>query len=372
MLVRDAETHHRQRLARTTAGLTLQPLEGDQATTLWVSRGWFDVQINGFAGVDLNGTPVTRDELRMMTTRLHAEGVARYLATVITNAPETMAGCLAGIASARSAEPSLTHAVAGMHLEGPFISPLDGARGAHPLEHVRAADLVLYDELAAAAGGAIRLVTLAPEVRGAIEMIEGLRERGVTVAIGHSLADAGIIERAVAAGARLSTHLGNGAPAVLPRHPNLIWDQLADDTLYASLIFDGHHLPVSVMRVMARAKGNERTILTSDAVALARMAPGVYDAAVGGRVALSAEGRLTLAGTPYLAGSASSLLDGVDTAIRRVGLAPATALAAVGRNPRALLGIDDDDLTIVDVNPNGVEVVAVRSGGRWVVDNAAV
>jgi len=359
-------------LHRRASALEFVPSDALGETSLWLSRGWFDVQVNGFAGIDLNGAAVTPHELHTLTERLHAEGVTRYLATVITNAPERMADSLAAIASARSSHAALAHAVAGVHLEGPFISGVDGARGAHPLEHVRSADITLFDDLAAAAGGAIRLVTLAPEVTGGIALIERLRERGVVVAIGHSLADKATLQRAVEAGAALSTHLGNGAPAVLPRHPNLIWDQLADDALYASLIFDGHHLPVAVMRVMARAKGPHRTILTSDAVALARMAPGIYDAAVGGRVELSPTGRLTLAGTPYLAGSASSLLDGVDVAHRLVGLTPDVALAAASANPRALLGIDDDDLTLVDMRADGVRVVGVRSGGRWVVDNTAL
>jgi N-acetylglucosamine-6-phosphate deacetylase len=343
----------------------------DADTTLWASPGWFDLQINGFAGVDLNAGPVTREALQQLTANLQREGVTRYLATLITAPPTALVAAAAAIAAARAEDPSLAHAVAGIHLEGPFISRADGARGAHRLDAICDADIPLFEEVAAAAAGALRLVTLAPEVPGALALIEHLVARGIVVALGHTLADGATLDRAVAAGARLSTHLGNGVPATLPRHPNLIWDQLADDRLYAGAIFDGHHLPVSVMRVLARVKGRERLILTSDAVALARMAPGVYDAAVGGRVELRSDGRLTLAGTPYLAGSASSLLDGVNTALLQVGLDAASALLAASATPRRLLGLFDDDVTIVAVTAAGANPVAIRSAGRWVVDRLA-
>lgn len=149
---------------------------------------------------------------------------------------------------------------------------------------MRPADRALFDDFQAAAGVAIELVTLAPEVPGAIDLVAYLVGHGVTVAVGHTLADGDAIRAAVAAGARLSTHLGNGVPALLPRHPNVSWEQLVEDRLMASAIFDGHHLPESVMRVWVNVKGPDRSIPTSDAVTLAGMPPGTYEAAVGGRV----------------------------------------------------------------------------------------
>jgi N-acetylglucosamine-6-phosphate deacetylase len=375
--VRDALGGPGFELLRGPTGPELRPLSPAEvpvaalsgAAGLWLTPGWFDLQINGFAGIDPNAPGLTGEALARMTARLLYEGVSGYLVTLITNTHEQLLAAAAAVADARSSDPQLLHAVAGVHLEGPFISPIDGARGAHPLAGVRDADLGFFDEIAAAAAGAVRLVTLAPEVPGAIGLIEALVARGIVVAIGHTLADGDTIRRAVDAGARLSTHLGNGAPATLPRHPNLIWEQLAEDRLWASVIFDSHHLPTSVMRVLARVKGADRLILTSDAVALARMAPGVYEAAVGGQVELSASGRLTLAGTPYLAGSASSLLDGVNVAVQRVGMPLEAALRCASRNPRALLGIDNDDLTIIENRGReGVAVVGVRVQGRWLVD----
>lgn len=343
---------------------------GREATSLapspgtFLTRGWVDVQVNGFAGHDVYAGTMTVAGFEAMTRALHAEGVARYLPTVITNAASDMRRCLAAVVSARSASSAVAAAVPGVHLEGPFLSPLDGARGAHPREHVVPADRALFDDLQAAAEGQIVLVTLAPEVPGALDMVAYLAGHGIVVAIGHSLADGATIREAVAAGARLSTHLGNGVPAELPRHPNPIWDQLADDALTASAIFDGHHLPESVMRVLHRVKGPERLILTSDAVALARMPPGVYEGQVGGTVELGEDGRLTLLGTPYLAGSASSLLDGVRTAVARAHVPVADALRMVSSTPATLLGLPErDDLTLVQFDGAEVRVLAVALDG---------
>lgn len=334
---------------------------------VYLSRGWCDVQVNGFAGHDVNGGSLTPDGFAAMTRTLHAEGVARYLPTVVTASAEHMRRCLRSVATARAASPEVARAVPGIHLEGPFLSPLDGARGAHPREHVVPVDRALFDDLQDAAAGSIRLVTLAPEVPGALDLVAYLAGQGVVVAIGHSLADGGTIHEAVAAGARLSTHLGNGIPANLARHPNPIWDQLAEDALTASAIFDGHHLPTSVMRVLHRVKGPGRLVLTSDAVALARMPAGVYEGQVGGTVELRADGRLTLLGTPYLAGSASSLLDGVRTAVTRVGVPVVEALQMASRTPVELLGLPPrDDATVVRVMGGDVRVLAVMIEGQVV------
>lgn len=327
---------------------------------LVLSPGWLDIQVNGFAGVDFNSGRTTPAEYEHAREALRALGVTRFLPTVITAAPDHLAECLARIDEARRASPELARAMPGVHLEGPFISPEDGARGAHPLEHVRPPDPALFEELQAASGGRIVLVTLAPEQPGSIPFIRDLTARGVRVAIGHSLADGEQLAAAAQAGASLSTHLGNGLPALLPRHQNPLWDQLADDRLAASAIFDGHHLPESVMRVMHRAKAPDRLVLTSDAVALAGMPPGVYEGQVGGRVELHESGRLTMYGSEYLAGSASSLLDGVNTALRVLGLGLPEVLRFVTEVPQRLLGLPEaEESLLLRRTGGGVEVEAV-------------
>lgn len=305
----------------------------------FVSPGWIDIQVNGFAGGDFNATHATPETAAQIIARLADEGVVQCLPTVITQSHEHMAHCLSAIASAMAQDASMRDAVAGIHIEGPWISPVDGARGAHPREHARLPSWEAFLRLQDAAQGHIKLVTLAPELDGAITFIEQLVNAGVIVALGHTMAETQDIADAVQAGATLSTHLGNGAPAMLPRHPNMIWDQLAEERLFASAIFDGHHLPASVMRVLAKVKGAERLILTSDATALARMKPGIYDAAVGGKVELRDDGRLSVLGTPYLAGSASSLKDGVEHAVRDAGVTLADACRMASTTPAALLGL---------------------------------
>lgn len=306
---------------------------------VWLSPGWIDIQVNGFAGGDFNAADATPDTTLRIIERLADEGVVQCLPTVITQSHQHMSRCVSAIVQAMEQDARARDAIAGIHIEGPWISPVDGARGAHPVEHTRLPDWDEFMRLQDAAHGHIKLVTLAPELSGAISFIEKLSSAGVIVALGHTLATRKDIEAAVKAGATLSTHLGNGAPAMLPRHPNMIWDQLAEDRLYASAIFDGHHLPASVMRVLVRVKGAARLILTSDAVALARMPPGIYDTAVGGKVELREDGRLSVLGTPYLAGSASSLKDGVENAVRLAGISLADACRMASVTPAALLGI---------------------------------
>lgn len=315
----------------------LMPGSDTPAPGLFLSPGWFDLQVNGFAGYDINSADVEPATVAGMVRRLWQEGVARCSPTIVTQSFEHIARCARAVALACEQDAQIAASVAGIHLEGPYISPLDGARGAHPREHVRPADWDEFARWQEAAGGRIRLVSLAPETPGALPFIRRLTQAGIVVGLAHTLATTDEIAAAVDAGATLSTHLGNGSPAVLPRHPNMIWDQLAEDRLRASAIFDGHHLPASVMKVIARAKGVARMILVSDAVALARMPPGVYENAIGGKVELHPSGRLSVFGTPYLAGSASSLKDCVENAVRLAGCTLAQAAQMASVNPARLL-----------------------------------
>ncbi len=223
--------------------------------------------------------------------------------------------------------------VAGLHLEGPYISPRDGYRGAHPLDAVRDPD---WDEFAAwqdAAGGRIAMVTLAPERPGAIEFIRKAVAAGLVVALGHTAAEGPILKAAVDAGATLSTHLGNGLASPLARHPNPIWHQAADDRLFASFIADGHHLDSDTLKVLARAKTPERVILVSDASWLAGLPVGTY-----GPWAVDPSGKIVVDGTPYLAGSNQGLETGLNTLLAATDWTLAEALATVTTHPARLLG----------------------------------
>ncbi len=308
-------------------------------TETWIAPGFIDIQVNGYAGFDINAADVTPETVAWIVRALWRHGVTAICPTVITHSEAAMCRSLSAIAAACDADPHIAHAVPCIHVEGPFISSEDGPRGAHPLPHVRPPSIAEYRQWQEASGGRIGIVTLAPEYPDAPAFIRAIAD-GVVVALGHTAADAAQIRAVVDAGARLSTHLGNGAHARIARHPNYIWEQLAEDRLTASLICDGHHLPPAVIKAMVRTKGPERTILISDAVAVADLPPGVYDAAIGGKVELLPNGRLNLFGTPYLAGSASSLPEGIANVVRHAGVTLAEAVRFATANPARLLRLD--------------------------------
>lgn len=287
--------------------------------------GLFDIQVNGGLGVSFNSPTLTATGVRTVAELLQGRGVTGFLPTLITGPPESLAHGFRTLESARETDPFLERMIPGYHLEGPYISPQDGYRGAHPLHHIREPDWDEFRRWNDAAGGRIRLVTLAPEVPGGLRFIERLAEAGIVVALGHTAADGATIRDAVKAGVKLSTHLGNGCPALLARHPNPIWDQLAEDGLWASVIADGHHLPRTVLQTILRAKPN--VVLTSDLSSLAGLVPGRYrdweqDLEV------TADGRVLLAGTPYLAGAGRFLDECVTVAAEIVGKETARTMAA--------------------------------------------
>lgn len=309
----------------------------------WVLPGLVDIQINGYGGIDLNGSDLDAARVGRIVRSLQTRGVTRFCPTICTQSHEHMTRALRAVAGACAGHPWIARAVAGIHVEGPYISFEDGARGAHPREHVRAPDWEEFEAFQAAAGGRIGILTLSPEWPGAAAFIRRVAASGVVVAIGHTAAPPEVIRDAISAGARLSTHLGNGAPAMLPRHPNYIWEQLAADELSASIIVDGQHLPPAVVKTFVRTKGIGRTILISDAVALAGMPPGDYDW-LGLRVTLSPEGRISLTGTPYLAGSALDLASALGKVMACAGVSVADAVTMASTNPARLLGVEVDTL----------------------------
>lgn len=304
----------------------------------FLAPGLVDLQVNGFGGFDLNDGALEPATVSRLCARLLAEGVTRFLPTIVTAAPEAMCDAMAAIARACGADPVAAAMVAGIHAEGPAIAPEDGPRGAHPAAHVRPPDLEEVARWQAASGGRLRMVTLSPHWPEAPAFIRALVGQGVHVALGHTGASPARIAAAAEAGARLSTHLGNALAAMLPRHPNLIWAQLADDRLTATLIADGHHLPADTLKVFLRAKGLERAVLVSDVVGLAGLAPGVYRSPIGAEVELSADGRLAMRGTPYLAGAARSLSENVALAMRMAGLTLAESLRLATENPARFAG----------------------------------
>ena len=334
-----------------------------------VAEGFLDIQVNGFAAVDFNRPELTAADLTRATKAMWRSGVTRFLPVVITAPTTSMLATLAAIARAREEAPILRRAIPGIHLEGPFLSPDDGPRGAHPADSVRDPDWDVFRRFQDAAGGLIRFVTIAPERPGAIGLISKLRHAGIVVGIGHSDAKEQDIDQAVEAGAQISCHLGNGAHAMLPRHRNYIQKQLATDALMASVIADRHHLPSYVVKNMFRCKGLDRVILITDAMAAAAAPPGQYR--LGEVLAeVGPDGYVRLPGTPYLAGSALTMDRAIDNAARFAGLAVEDAVRLATRQPRKLFAewgggvapAERADLVVLREGPPPTVVATVVEG----------
>lgn len=305
----------------------------------WIGPGYADLQINGFSGIDFNVPSLKREDVQAAARKLWAEGTTTFYPTVITNSDDNIETIVRTIAGACVSDPLTGDTIAGIHLEGPFISPEDGPRGAHGRSFVKPPDWELFERWQAAAEGRIRLITLSPEWEGAPHFISNCVRNGVAVSIGHTAAVPEQIQAAVQAGATLSTHLGNGAHLMLPRHPNYIWEQLAQDGLSACIIADGFHLPDSVMKVMLKVKA-ERLYLVSDAVYLSGLEPGAYDTHIGGQVVLTKEGRLHLAHEPgLLAGSAQLLKAGIEHLVSAGLTDLSTAWDMASVRPAAYMGL---------------------------------
>jgi N-acetylglucosamine-6-phosphate deacetylase len=303
---------------------------------MFVCPGLFDSQVNGFGGVDFNGKELTREDLRRAPLALASSGVTAFFPTLVTADAEKTIARLRVLSRAMEEDPLWQIMAPGIHLEGPYISPEEGFRGAHPPEHIRPPRWEEFEKFQEAAGGKIRLLTLAPETEGALAFVEKAVKTGVVIGLAHTNASEETLEEAYRAGARLSCHLGNGAGAVLPRHRNPTQKQLSMDDLMASIIVDGIHLPDYVVKNFIRAKGVERTLLTTDSMAGAGAPPGRYT--IGDlEVEVGKEDRSArLPGTPYLAGSTLTMDQAVNNVMRYAGLPLAAALQMAGKNGEKL------------------------------------
>jgi N-acetylglucosamine-6-phosphate deacetylase len=325
--------------------------------------GFIDLQINGFAGVDFNSPTASHQEIARAIEAIFSTGVTRFFPTVITGDPAGMLAALRNLAAARD---SLKHGLAmeAFHVEGPHISPEDGPRGAHPREWVRPPDFAEFLRWQDAARGRVRLVTLAPEWPGAPRYIEQITQAGVVAAIGHTRATAAQIHDAVSAGAMLSTHLGNGAGSAT-RTNEFITQQLAEDRLSASFIVDRHHLPDDFLRRAIAAKGIERSILMTDAVAPAMCPPGPY--LLGGvAVELREDGRVTLRGGERLAGSSLRMDQAIANVMSRAGVSLAGALTMATTNPARVGHVVTTDRVHFDFVDGRVEILETYFNGQLV------
>jgi N-acetylglucosamine-6-phosphate deacetylase len=301
----------------------------------YLSPGFIDIQINGFAGVDFSSPHLTPEEAISVLPSLWSTGVTSFCPTLITNTRERLLANFRVLEQARRLDVRFACAVPCYHLEGPYLSP-GPSHGAHDPALTRAPDWNEFTALQAAAGGRIGIVTLAPELPGALDFIRRAHDAGITVAIGHTDGSLDDVHRAVEAGASLATHLGNGCPMLIHRHRAPFWAQLSDYHLTASIICDGFHLPPEVVQVLVRTKGLSRTILVTDAVHVAGLPPGPYSL-VGVPIELESTGRVVRVGSDSMAGSSLSMNRAITVFQNFAAVSLADAVSAATLNPARLL-----------------------------------
>lgn len=325
--------------------------------------GLVDLQVNGYAGVDFNAPPgdLTAGDFHVVRKAQARRGVRAALPTFITDDVDRMVARIRQYAAFVDEDRDLAEAFPKLHIEGPFIASEDGPRGAHPPQHCTTPkdQPDLFSRLQEASGGRIGLLTLAPELPGALDLISEASENGTTVALGHTEASAETIQEAVKAGARMSTHLGNGSHQMLPRLDNYVQVQLAEDRLSASFIADGHHMPFYTLRNFLRAKTTGHSVLVTDAILAADVGPGRYTS-TGAEIVVTPDLRVSKPGEPNLAGSALTLDRAVINTCSACDVPFSEAWRMASTYPAALVGIEEPAEVSVDVSPERFTVSADR------------
>ena len=350
----------------------------DENHPVYIAPGLIDNQVNGFAGVSfcLARGELSKGEILKVTNELWKKGVTTYFPTLTTNSQEALLKNFAILAKSKNDE-ALHGSIAGYHLEGPYISPVDGYRGAHPLKFVRKPDWKEFMELYEASGRNILTVTIAPELDGAMEFIRKCTAMGITVAIGHHNASKAIVDQAVLNGARIATHLGNGCANMINRHNNPLWAQLANDQLMASIICDGFHLRDEEIAVFYKVKGSEKTIITSDVTSFATLPPGEYKNEEGETIELTKGGMLRYPAQNVLYGSASPISIGVTHIMNVTGCTLGEAIRMASTNPAKLYGLTDRgtiapgkraDLILFELSDSELVIKRTYVNGKLVYD----
>ncbi len=342
----------------------------------YIGPGLIDLQINGIDGIDFNDASLRPEDIETATSYLLSKGITTFFPTIITNADENVHAIIKTIVQASKKSKLVNACVGGIHIEGPFISKIDGARGAHDLQYIKAPDWEWVRKCQEIAEGMIKLITISPEWKGSSAFIHQCREHDILVSIGHSNASPEQIREAVTAGAGMSTHLGNGLLLMLPRHPNLLWEQLAHDGLFASIIADGFHLPDAFLKVVIKTKGS-RAFLVSDSTCFSGMPPGVYQTHIGDEVVLEKGGRLAMKKSPdLLAGATKNLLENIQYLLgqklldlaevwKMASLYPANFLGMAGYG---MLPDQPADLVVFDLKNEHISIQKVIKLGQLVYE----
>jgi N-acetylglucosamine-6-phosphate deacetylase len=312
---------------------------GEQNSGLFLAPGLIDNQINGYAGIDFSDETFTPEGMVTAAKEIWKDGATSFLPTLITNSHENLIRNFKILSETLKVD-ILNDCIPGFHLEGPYLSKEKGFFGCHPFHYLRKPSWDEFTEYQKAAKGKIMQVTISPELEGAMEFIKLCKETGVAISIGHTNATTEQINKAVANGARLSTHLGNGCANLINRHKNPIWPQLANDLLTPSIIADGHHLSPEEMQVFYKVKGPDNMILTSDVNHLIGLTPGKY-VYMGAEVIYTEDGLVKNPELDCLAGASLPLKKGVGTMMNFIGCSLANAINMASRNVAGIYGLVD-------------------------------
>jgi N-acetylglucosamine-6-phosphate deacetylase len=337
----------------TVRGLSCIEPGFDEEKGRWITPGLFDIQLNGIEGLSFTSDSLTPEALSRADRTIRDKGISRYCPTIITCSLQT---ALAAIRALRAAwDAGVIPGAWGIHLEGPWISGEEGFRGVHAPQHIRDASTAELRAFREAAGEYLRILTLAPERSGSIPIIQSAVAQGIVVCLGHTNASPSVFAAAISAGARISMHLFNGCAQLIDRHSNPIFTQLADDSLYGSFIADGHHIPLSTLKIGLRAKGLSRSILVSDIVHLSGLPDGEYE--MGGNKVDVRDGGIFVKGSRMLSGAARTLEKDVELLARQTEPGIEQALLMATMNPAVAL----NDSKWAELAPGRTGPVAVFS-----------
>jgi len=333
-------------------------------SNLFIAPGLIDNQINGYAGVDFSSDSLREEDILKAAKAIWSDGVTSFFPTLITNSNERLLKNFRILSNAVNGNSELCDSIPGFHLEGPYISPVEGYRGCHPEKYIRKPSWEEFSAYQMAAGGNIREVTLAPEIDGAMDFMKKCTREGIITALGHTDATAAQVLEAVGCGARLSTHLGNGAANFIHRHNNPIWPQLANDLLTPTIIADGHHLLPEEIQVFYKVKGPQNLILTSDVIFLAGMAPGKYTF-LESEVILTDDGLLYNPLLNCLAGASFPLKKGVENIMNFTGCSLTNAINMASRNVADIFDLNDRGKLVSGIRAD--LILFERDGNRMII-----
>lgn len=342
----------------------------DSSTDLWLAPALVDLQINGYGGIDFQQDNLAADQLLTAVRHLNAAGCTRFLLTLITDDWTRLTARLRHIRKLRESNNTLRHAIAGWHIEGPFLSAEPGFCGAHDASAMSDPSAAHLDELRDLTGDDPLLITVAPERAGALDCIAHARTRGIQVSLGHTNASAELLAEAVRRGASAFTHLGNGCPRELDRHDNILWRVFETPGLIASLIPDGIHVSPTLFRLAHRVLG-ESIYYTTDAMSAAGMPPGRYPL---GKLELEVgpDQIVRQPGRTNFAGSALRPVDGVFRAARMLNGRWQESWTRLSETPARLMnlpvglsvGVPADFCIVRTVGENQLEELRTFSAGN--------